>query len=552
MNSKLYLYTDNNTLSDYLSMRIIACYKYVGSKLSIRTVSNETDSFLFITHKKLVREIRSKGLEANAGVNPIALELSMDEAVFSHVPAILIEEKDGINSLKLGDISDYDESKHLGAFIPGEIPFSCLSAVIFDSIEEERHLFRMSEDYWYPEHLYRLAEDGEFSDNIRLSFTEEAILSVFDEPDTQTILDEVKAHDRFRSSLLGMIFATSHWVEGQYTMNMDLCLCRQMGINRDDAISLIPNMEKAEDNQSEIFSYLLPKANDKTNQTEDEQLYFSILKFLFSRKEKESDFKSLFISIFDQLCLNNEKVAEVKEVSNYLSDSSELNLKEIIEIIPEDISSLKSFLVVSKNPEDYYHFIRSLEVYGIDQVTSRRAIILWHMLNGLSYVPGAGFLKENEKIWFLLDRFAGSRKQTKYIYSCGAPDVREIIGENGINAYCEYMFTVDKMFEILNRDKVWINEKTVKELIEKRILPKKGIIISKRKIIKLIPEMKAGSQITEEKYKKIIESLKKAEKCEEYDYTAVAKKFQDYKFFKKVFSANEDYLIGIAEVNHLF
>lgn len=155
---KLYFYTNKNVLFDFLERSTIAPNNVIKDIKGYWTVSTSSDDFLFVTHKKLDRKTRVRGIAEPEFVYPVTLEISDPQEGDRNV-ILVMKDNDAIEYLE-GKLSEYDPDTCIGAYVLGEIPFSRVEKIYFDTQEDMDTFSRPSPDYWYPKDKYALLPDG--------------------------------------------------------------------------------------------------------------------------------------------------------------------------------------------------------------------------------------------------------------------------------------------------------------------------------------------------------------------------------------------------------
>ena len=412
---KFYLYVNKNNVFDYLSRNIIASSEVVQDIKNYRTIGNKLDYFLFITHKKLNRMCREKGIADVEMVCPMTLEISDIQEMDGK--AVLISINENNPEYQYDSLSNYDSEKHVGACVVGEIPFSRIEKIYFDSLEDMEMFNRPSPDYWYPKEKYELLP-SDFSDELELDLNEEKILETCGLI-KEDIISEIQQRERYRAALLNFVNGSLNWQYGKYIFSFDNCFQQLFGLSDESLNTLLPHYLDMKDRDNVEYLSLIPNTYEKSPEF-DQVIYdktFDIFsQNVFNKSRQPKDVSELLEIIKNDLKASIEKETDytflsdrIEDIEGLILDSNNLSPEEIMANIPEAIDVLKAIIFVAKNSTNYNDFLESLKAYHVDNITKRRAMTLWGALNGLYGMPGEGFNKDNNEIWTFIESLSFER-----------------------------------------------------------------------------------------------------------------------------------------------
>ena len=413
-----YFYTNKNIMFDFLARNMIAPDAVIRDIKRYRTISTASDYYLFVTHKKLDRKSREHGIGEPEFVYPVTLEIA--ELPEEDALAILVSRDETGLNYTLKALSRYDVEKHIGAYLIGEIPLSRVEKIYFDTQDDQDMFSRPSPDYWYPANKYALLPDD---------FTEELFL----EPENdklieancaavEDVLSGIRRREKKRAAVLNFVNGTQHWRYDRYSFNMDSSLQQLLDDLQDGSISsILPHYEESKGKDNVEPLCLVDESLEKTSEI-NQIIYDHICDALseqpYSSSKQPEQLIQILNTICEQITLECQTPPEkaivrqtLTEIENLISDVSAKGPEEIMANIPEAIDSLKALLFVAKNPNRYDLFLEALEVYHADQITKRRAAVLWGLLNGLYGMPGEGFNKDNQQLWQFIEAFVYDREK---------------------------------------------------------------------------------------------------------------------------------------------
>lgn len=413
---KLYFYTNKNIMFDFLGRNIIAPDTIVRDIKRYRTIGTASDYFLFVTHKKLNRRSREQGIAEPEFVYPVTLELS-DIQKNDGQAVLLSKGKTGVE-YTLKNIAEYDTKKNIGAYLIGEIPFSRVDKIYFDSQDDQDMFSRPSPDYWYPTEKYALLPEG-FSEDLTVELDEEKLIAASRlAPDC--IIKSFRKREKHRAAILNFVNGTNRWQHDRYVFNIDDRMQQLLGLKDEEISSALPHYALMRNKDNVEYICLV---NERSEQSKEfnQRIYNFIHDVLEEQPYNTQKQPELITEILNTIC---EKVASeckstaeraivrqsVVEIEKLITDTSNKGPEEIMAGIPEPIDVLKALLFVAKNPNRYDMFLEALEAYHADLLTKRRAAVLWGALNGLYGMPGDGFNKDNEQLWQFIEAWVYSRE----------------------------------------------------------------------------------------------------------------------------------------------
>lgn len=412
-----YLYSNKNSVFNYLSRNLIASESIVPEICGNRTISTKTDHFLFVTHKKLNRTSREFGISAPKEVYPITLEINIyDDVLKGNFRVILVENDGGKNKYELGRWNQYDSSLHFGAIILGEIPLSCVSHILFDDEYERDGFRRPSPDYWYPEDKFKLISD-DFSEELMFEISEKEISTQIG-IDFQKSEVETRKREKLRAAILNLYNATQTWKYGKYRMNMDGYLQSLLKLSDQFIQESIPNYTVLKQTNINQELDLLPMgdssiAGESLNQRLFTWIFNDFAAVPYGEIHTTEFFADCFRKISIELSNDNHCNKCIKkifdEINLLICGNSSKMIEDLLSEMEPNVDVLKALLFVAKNPDDYHHFIESLEKYHLDVINTRRACVLWGALNGLKGMPGESHNKSNQTLWQFIEWYVLSK-----------------------------------------------------------------------------------------------------------------------------------------------
>jgi len=403
----LYFYTHVNLMFDFLSRNLIAPDAIIKDLKGNHTISTSSDLFLFVTHKKLDRKSREKGIAEPEFTYPITLELS--ETSELDKKAILVSKNESGYVYELEAVSAYNSKKHIGMYLIGEIPLSRVHKIYFDSQENMEGFFRPSPDYWYPKEKYALLPD-DFTDELEISPETDKLIAV-SEISKESIIVGFTRNEKRRAAVLNFINGTKRWQIDKYIFNIDDYLKEFFGLSNDEITMSLPHYnEMKEKGKRENITFFFEERDENPNQLIFNYIAKSLIKQSCNNQRLPEQMVQLLQDISKDVSdmfnkLQEKKIIEnvIGEIEWLISDKADKTPEEISQNIPEEIDVLKALMFVVKNPSKYALFMESLKAYQVDFITQRRAMVLWGYLNGLHGMPGENSNKDNALLWHFIE-----------------------------------------------------------------------------------------------------------------------------------------------------
>lgn len=422
---KLYFYTNKNLMFDFLERSTIAPDSIIKDIKGYRTISTLSDHFLFVTHKKLNRASREKGIAQPEFVYPITLELSAPTEKDGN--AIFVTPGETSDEYHAGQLCDYDPETDVGAFLLGEIPFSRVEKIYFDTQDDMDMFLRPSPDYWYPEDKYALLPE-DFDDELSLSLDEKQLAAASSIP-VEDILSGIHEREKRRAGLLNFVDGTKKWQQEKYAFDIDPSLQNLFSLKDEDIAAALPHYleTKGKGNVEKLILYKdtgnsaeLKKADQDKDDRNKQRLYNVIYRAFLQEKVNIKKSPEKMKDICDQVISSWTRKKEapsvrkfITEIEKLITDATDKNPEEIAAEIPKKVDVLKALMFVAKNPNSYTDFLTSLDVYHADLLTRRRSMVLWGVLNGLYGLPGENFNKENQTLWQFIEEYVLREQKEK-------------------------------------------------------------------------------------------------------------------------------------------
>ena len=408
--STLLLYSDQNQVCDYYSRNLIAPTSVMPLLPGGRPLSSFLPECLFVTHVPVSPENRGLGEGLATGQRvPVTLEIAMPKGAEAALPILLVgKDKDGVFSVEKKTWADYDKQKHVGAFVLGEIPLSCVKAVLFDRDEDQDRLRRPSQDLMDPIPNRKtvskpLVGPCPLPENPQsVAFSAEAAELA------KSAVAGLRRREKLRAAALLFLAGTRRWKLGDWITGLDGMLAKFTGITDDTAENSIPGWKNllGSAGEGDILPWM-PSNGDK--ETGAHRLYRAAFSFLADEPYRIGGGNAKTTA---------DMVAELRKIADdEPSFRKELEvISRFLEIptggptLPDLLTELEkrktpsictALLMLSRTPNDIEDLAKAVSVYRVDQAAARQAMTLWGALNGLHGVParGQGFGKEIATAW---------------------------------------------------------------------------------------------------------------------------------------------------------
>ena len=403
-----YFYTNKNIMFDFLGRNIIAPDPIVKDIKRYRTIATASDYFLFVTHKKLDRKSREQGIAEPEFVYPVTVELT--ELQKNDGQAVLVSKDEDGMEYSLAALADYDVEKHIGAYLIGEIPLSRVGRIYFDAQDDMDMFSRPSPDYWYPTNKYGLLPD-DFTEELAIELEQDKIITASG-MNSDDIIAGFRIREKRRAGILNFINGTRKWQCDKYVFNIDSGLQQLFGLKDEDVSAVLPHYLEMMDKGR--VEYLTLCGSAEPSKEFNQIIFDNICETLLSQPYNTQKQPDQIVEILNDICGKicdacstpqeaNMVKQSIVDIEKLISDSSNKGPEEIMAGILEPIDMLKALLFVSKNPNRYELFLEALEAYHADQLTKRRAAVLWGIFNGLYGMPGEDFNKDNQELWQFIE-----------------------------------------------------------------------------------------------------------------------------------------------------
>ena len=410
----LYLYCDQNQVCDYYSRNLIAPASVMPVLPGGRPLSVFLPDCLFITHIPVSPENRGlgEGLATEQRV-PVTLEIAVPKGADEALSVMLVgKDKDGVFSVEKKTWADYDKKKHVGAFVLGEIPLSCVKAVLFDTDEDQDRLRRPSQDLMDPIPNRKtvskpLVGPCPLPENPQsVAFSAEATELA------KSAVAGLRCREKLRAAALLFLSGTRGWKLGDWITGLDETLAKFTGISDDAAEKSIPGWKNllGAAGEGDILPWMPP---DGDKETGAQRLYRAAFSFLAAEPYRIGGGNAKTTA---------DMVAELRKIADgEPSFRRELEaISRFLEMptggptLPDLLTELEkrnappictALLMLSRTPNDIEDLEKAVSVYRIDQAAARQAMTLWGALNGLHGVParGQGFGKEIATAWSFVE-----------------------------------------------------------------------------------------------------------------------------------------------------
>ncbi len=467
MANLFYLYLDNYSFSDCFSTNTIACEAFMPNKKGTRTISKNTQDFLFITHKKLNADNRFFGITDQLTGWPVTIELSIDYTRYERFPVVFVKQNADSATLEYGDIKDYDESVHQGCYVFSFIPFSLVSRIMF---ETENQLFDSDKsflpDFLWREDIVSVINQEEFSDTVTFSFQDNEIDKLLSDGKHSAVKESLNAN-KYQAAILQMVNGTREWITRKCKSSFDCFLLQFFGIDEKEV-----KLFFAEQNISvpdDLFQInteqlsLIPRFCEESKASQEQLVYNAIVTSLIENQSKcsptvvdglISDIKEK-LSMLDNFEEYDKSLDEIEGcVQNAVDFSVDVTIRNIIERHGEN-SVLKALFYVLKNPCEFEKFTLSLSIYKVDSLTSRRAMIMWGFMNGTKGIPAIEFNRNNFKLWTTIENYSGLFSKCNNVVKAKTLNNASAAGL-GLELQCEEIITLEEVhtFLIENIEKI--------------------------------------------------------------------------------------------------
>ena len=545
---RLYLYVNSNRFLYYLMKNAIVCSDYLNDAKAVCSIGDVCGQYLYLTHKKLCVEDRSRtaagGLEM-----PVTLEIVIKIKSDIPMPAQIV---DNAGTVKSADLKAYNLTKDTGAFIAGEIPWSFVSRVYFNSDRDREEIYKPSPDLWYPEQLFSIIPSDKFTDEFHFDKFSDACNAVPEAGDG--LIKLLSAREKQRAVLINTLFSTQNWDYQKYRANVT------PGVLRMFDLSAKPVEEQIGQKYSDIedlaeMDDLLDSDEDNTNRMLFKSICESFAGLSGGAELDHNKFCHMAGDVIFSICGRPEEKRNEGKRAQSDSIIKALAIAEKVAFQPDDhpfdqalksvdrtFSSIKALMFVLKNPDDIDYFARSLDSYGADCVVKRTAWIYYSWLNGMKNMPGER--RNNLQLNLQIDRMvfescsdksliSGVYSEDEYCSIIGTkPAVNhgyKVIAENNISPEiaAEFLIRMSRDGRTVDLGDV-LNMPSVRKLVK----------ADDYKIYTVPEDIKKGDKLTKQQLQKLLKTLRATEKNPEINIRKFVKDNVENKAkFKKIYDA---------------
>lgn len=384
---ELFLYTNINYLRDVLGANAIVCTA-TCDKPRTPSLGIVSSSKLFLTHKKLNKDIRGIGLDnsLNNGEIPVTLSLDMIDKYSSDISIKRVQIIDGKVELINAKMAEYDVVNDEGCYISSFIPMTYLKGIYFETRDDYKQVFAPSPDLWYPEDIYSEIEEDDFSDTIDYELIKSAVCD--EEDEIKNAKEVVTYFEKKRAILYYAIKMTENWEIDRYKFNVDPYIIKILKLNPQKvAESLRVNVEDvypadykdtlcSEGYRGKIHAIIMQDLMCKDITTEFEA----------------SVFDDMTSKILEETCSLDEKrkayVDEaIKAMRECLFSMKGLPFAKVLEKTIA-VPPLKALLCLFKCPHDFEKINGLFAQYGVGQEASRLTAMYFAAVHGLEFWEG--------------------------------------------------------------------------------------------------------------------------------------------------------------------
>lgn len=389
---KLYFYCSFSSLFEYLTFNKIVCNEYLSRKKrnTISSLGLASDKYLFLTQKKLDAETRKKGFNQENYEKGVILEISVSKEDAKDIYGLVINESGSISEdyISLAELPE----KYMGIFILGEISFTFITKIIFNSDDEKNDFYRPSNDIYFPDHLYDVVDDSymdTLDENLIYNIAQKLDQKIKDIDIVSTIIKRNKV----TAITLNIIIETKEWSFGNdYIANFDGITRKILGISEEKINEISDGLyDKIKD--KEFKDEILEKINDEREVQSLVPFFRALIRelMLFTEDEftnqKFSEINSNVLKSISKIYSKNEynyiknRIEDIKELVYGCSKSTVESL--VAELSSEQDAVLQALIFFLRNPRSELKLSEGLEAYKVNPAVCRYAWIIFSALNGV-------------------------------------------------------------------------------------------------------------------------------------------------------------------------
>jgi len=482
MIQRFYAYIDNNSFGDFFTTNSFVAQSLFPNIRGNRTLSLSTDNFIFITHKKINEQSRHFGINDSITSWPVVIQLDIDTDSFLSFPVILYKNTESGSILQEADIKDYSADTDVGCFIIGEIPFSLISGILFETYDQladsDKSVFP---DFLWSADLVKVLETDEFTEELSIALTDVDIKNVFP-IDIEEEFEIIRIKMKYKAAILQAVNGTREWQINSYKTSFDSFLQSLFNLQTEDIKRILvensmPVVDVFFSEKIENIS-LIPQKSVFEEKNIKQNLYNTIVG-CFIRNAQSCDPDMVHTILGDiRDCIKEIITPDQIEGYYQLINSIEecyLNhsgfgvdaVCSYIDAIDGERSIFRALLFVIKNPSEFDKFILSLSLYKVDHITTRRALILWSYLNGLNGVPAIGYNRDNVELWLAIEMLVSKMFADKWqVLFKPSIDCKKQTNTsiNGISITSEKIVTYMEVYDYLCADHVNVTKALIKEV----------------------------------------------------------------------------------------
>ncbi len=448
----LYFFCSSSSMLEYLTMNKIVCNKYLEIKARkiVESLGLLSGSFLFLTQKKLRHEDRIYGFGQDSSEFPIAVEITIPEKDLDSIPVIALS-SDGTFAEQFGTLKDKTDS--LGFFIAGEIPYSYISAILFEDSSKEDDLYKPSKDLYFPEHMYGIM-DQSFVETIDTGIVATAGKAIDKKYVELQVSDIVSARNKISSIILNTVLETKEWPYGErHIANFDDLTLELTGL-RDiadaETAGLYSAFCKSELKDAVLNDWLKGNKDSGEIGLFFKELIEQLIKknsTVFSQKEFDEVLNLIWASGAFDAEARKQIEAEIVRIEGVVYGNSGIGLDNLMISFKDGLKVLQGLVFFLRNPLSSVNLADSLKVYKVNSEARRYAWVMFAALNGVERVLADK--TGNEYVMSVAESYALSKCQNQYMINKSASDKKY---ERTLKLVMEEVVSSDEIREFILSD----------------------------------------------------------------------------------------------------